>query len=97
MSIPAACATNTDVSERYSVLPSRLKLYPVGRTNATIRLGTPIFSSPSNAFGRAASELVVENAMSAGSLTASMNLFSGTPVRSATGTSTATANTRSAP
>ena len=56
-------------SERYKVDPVRLKLYPAGRTKATIFLGTPNASIFSKAIGNAASELVVENAMVAGSMT----------------------------
>ena len=37
----AACAMKIEASERYSALPIKLKLYPVGRTNATMCGGTP--------------------------------------------------------
>src|SRR5579864_9186011 len=58
--IPAACATNIEASERYSVEPSRLKLYPVGSTNAAICLGTPKLCMFSRARGSAASLEAVE-------------------------------------
>ena len=68
MSIPPACAAKTLATARYSVLPSRLNEYPVGSTNAMIRLGSPNFSSDSIARGSAASLEAVENAISHGSL-----------------------------
>jgi hypothetical protein len=66
-STPQACATNTEASDKYKVVPSKLKLYPVGSTNATTFLGIPIFSKFSIAFGSAASELAVEKAIETGS------------------------------
>src|SRR5688500_9892750 len=75
--IPAACATNTDASERYKVVPSRLNVYPVGITKDTIFRGTPNFSMFSSAFGKAESELVVAKAMETGSLIAWMNFLTG--------------------
>ena len=52
----------------YIILPSRLKEYPKGKMNDTILLLQPNLSSSSTNFGKTASELVVENAMSKGSL-----------------------------
>src|SRR5690606_7396972 len=66
-SIFAACATKMDANARYNVLPSRLKVYPVGRTKDTILRGTPSFSIFSIALGNADSELVVANAIDTGS------------------------------
>ena len=70
--------------------------YPVGITNATIRLGTPIACIASIALGSAASDEVVEKAIRAGSLTARPNFLSGTRAISATGSSTTSMNTTSA-
>src|SRR5262249_31066649 len=95
--IPAACATNTDVSDRYSVEPSKLKLYPSGNTNATIGRGTPSSSIVSIARGHPASLDAVKNAISAASLTPRPNRLNGTRINSATGTSTSPKNTTSAP
>ena len=97
ISMFAACATNMLATARYSVLPSRLKLYPVGITKATIRFGTPSFSIACIAVGRAASELAVENASSADDRTCLTNAASGTRVISATGIRTTRMNTASAP
>ena len=52
----------------YIILPSRLKEYPKGKMKETILLLHPNLSSSSTNFGKTASELVVENAMSNGSL-----------------------------
>src|SRR3984957_13658862 len=93
---PPAWAANSAATARYNVLPSRLNEYPTGITNATIRRGTPSASMASMARGSAASDVDVENAISAGSRTARKNALSGTPVISATGTRTATQNTISA-
>src|SRR5688572_27653844 len=87
-SIPAACATNTDANDKYKVVPSRLKVYPVGITNDTILRGTPNFSIFSNAFGKAESELVVANAIDTGSLMAFINFFIGILMINATGKNT---------
>ena len=62
-----------------------------------MRRGTPNSSITSIARGSAASELAVEKAMSAGSFTTLMNRLSGTLARSATGMSTKSTNTASAP
>ena len=70
------------------MVPSRLKLYPAGITNATICLGTPNFSIASIAGGSAASELVVAKAIETGSAIERINLFSGTRAINATGTRT---------
>src|SRR5688572_32135014 len=88
-SIPAACATKMLANDRYNVVPSRLKVYPVGITNDTIFLGTPNFSIFSSAFGNAESELVVANAIDTGSLMACMNFRKGIfVIKIATGNST---------
>ena len=81
--MPASCATKTDATDRYSVEPSRLKLYPVGRTKLTMRFGTPKRSMTSRALGSAASLLAVVNAMRNGSRTARTNETNGTRVTSA--------------
>ena len=66
MSIPAACATKIVAKDRYKVVPSKLKLNPVGNTNETISLDTPNFSIFSIALGNAASELAVPKAIETG-------------------------------
>src|SRR5690606_8967541 len=86
--ILAACATKTAASERYKVVPSRLKLYPVGTTNETIFLGTPNASMLLITLGKAASELVVAKAMETGSLIAFMNFLIGIFQYKAMGSST---------
>src|ERR1035437_8385794 len=91
-SIPAAYATKIDASERYNVVPSRLKLYPVGITNATIFLGIPNFSIVSIADGKADSEFDVAKAIVAGSDTALINGLIGILNISATGSRTKTRN-----
>ena len=68
--MPATWATKTQAIDKYNAVPSRLKLYPVGITNATISLGTPNRSIYSSAAGNADSELAVANAIDAGSLNA---------------------------
>ena len=78
------------------MVPSRLKLYPVGITKATILPGTPSFSISSMAFGSAASELVVAKASDTGSASACMNLRSGTFTSRATGNRTPNRKTASA-
>ena len=92
-SIPLICATKTVASDRYKVVPSRLKLYPVGITKATIFRGTPNSSSLSMATGNADSELVVANAMATGSEIALINLRTGIFRIKAIGSSTPTKNT----
>ena len=94
---PAACATKMEATARYSVLPSRLKEYPVGNTNETMRLGTPNSIIFLNASGNAASDDVVVNAMMAGSLTALMNRRIGIRASNATGSSTTNTKTINAP
>ena len=44
----------------YNIDPSRLKLYPKGNTNPTIRLLQPNFSNAAIVCGKDASELAVE-------------------------------------
>src|SRR5664280_1667469 len=78
------------IRDRYNVVPSRLKLYPVGITNATIFLGIPNFSIDSIAEGRADSEFEVANAIVAGSETALIKGFTGILKNSATGSRTKT-------
>ena len=74
-----------EAKERYKDVPSKLKLYPVGITNDTILRGTPNFSIALIAFGNAASELVVANAIETGSLIALINCLIGIFKYSATG------------
>ena len=62
-----------------------------------MRRGTPIASICSIAFGRAASDEVVENAIRAGSFTALRNGRRGTRASLATGSSTTSPKTTSAP
>ncbi len=97
MCTPAACATKIDARDRYTVVPSRLKLYPVGRTKPTMRRGTPSRSMFSIAFGNADSDEVVANAIVAGVFTARIKSRSGTRKISATGSSTKTRKKISAP
>ena len=52
----------------YIMLPSKLKEYPNGKMNDTILLLQPKRSNSVTNFGKTASELVVENAISKGSL-----------------------------
>ena len=78
------------------IVPSKLNEYPVGITKATIRLGTPIDSMAAIALGNAASEDVVEKAISAGSRVACRNLRSGTRAINATGSKTHSMNTTNA-
>ena len=85
MSMPAACAANTLATARYSVEPARLNEYPVGSTNAMMRLGSPNSSRRSIASGSAASPDAVENAISDGSLTALQNARTGIRAKIAIG------------
>src|SRR5476649_1024457 len=78
---PAICATKTLHNDRYSVDPSRLKLYPVGSTKPTMFLGTPKRSMISSDLGSAASELAVVNAIRNGSRIAFANARNGTLIR----------------
>ena len=94
--MPETCATKIAATERYSELPVRLKLYPVGMTKATIWRGTPMASIASMARGRAASELAVPKAIVTGSATAFRNVRSGTRKISAIGSSTPRMKTISA-
>src|SRR3954470_8940891 len=96
MGWPAACATKTDATARYKVDPSRLKEYPVGITKATMRRGTPMASIDCIASGSAASDEVVEKAISAGDLTARTNRRNGTRNNKATGRRTSKKNRTSA-
>ena len=73
MLLSAAWATKSELTPRKIIEPSRLKEYPVGITNPTIRLGTPRRSITCMALGMAASLVVVARAMAAGSLTARAN------------------------
>jgi len=62
-----------NASDRYNVVPSRLKTITCRYTKATIFLGIPNFSIVSIADGNADSELDVAKAMVAGSETALIN------------------------
>ena len=53
------------------LLPSKLKEYPNGKMNDTILLLQPKRSNSVTNFGKTASELVVENAISKGSFDSS--------------------------
>src|SRR6185369_5915125 len=57
-----ACAIKSDANPIYSILPSRLKEYPRGKTKLTIFFGQPDCSSSSISLGNAASELAVVKA-----------------------------------
>ena len=57
-----------DAKVMYIMLPSKLKEYPSGKINDTILLLQPKRSNSVTNFGKTASELVVEKAMSNGSL-----------------------------
>ena len=70
------------------MVPSRLKLYPVGITKETIFLGTPNFSIASIAEGKADSEFEVAKAIVAGSDTAFIKGRTGILNISATGSNT---------
>ena len=82
-STPASCATNRLAADRYSVLPSRFMLYPVGSTKPTMRFGTPKRSITSSDLGSAASLLAVVNAIRNGSRMVRRNVRNGTRIRSA--------------
>ena len=73
-----------------------LKLYPAGMTKATILRGTPNASISSIARGRAASEVLVANAIVAGSETARRNRAIGMRANTAIGSSTSSRNAMSA-
>ena len=73
-----------------------LKLYPAGITKATILRGTPNASISSIARGRAASEVLVANAIVAGSATARRKRASGSRANNAMGSSTSNRNAISA-
>src|SRR6266852_5946490 len=94
---PAAWATKTLASDKYNVDPSRLKLYPAGRTSATMCLGTPKRCMFSSALGSAASLDVVEKAIMNGSRTWAMKRFSGIFAIAVTKPSTTTTKNISAP
>ena len=83
--MPPACATKIEAIARYSADPARLKLYPVGMTKATILRGTPKASIASIARGSAASDVLVANAIVAGSAMAERKPRSGTRAIKAAG------------
>ena len=62
---------------KYKVVPSKLKLKPVGNTKATTSLVTPNCSIFSIADGKAASELAVPKAILTGCVTYFINRFNG--------------------
>ena len=68
--MPLACATKMDAADKYKVVPSKLKLMPVGKTKLTNFRGTPYASKLCIAGASAASLLAVPNAMDTGIFTA---------------------------
>ena len=95
--IPPTCATKIAATDKYSELPVRLKLYPVGMTKATICRGTPMASIASMARGSAASELDGrEGDRHRFGWQPSQSAVSGTRNSSAIGSSTPNTNTSNA-